>query len=220
MSSGQEVVPFLLGGQMRHGRSLGLVGRGHPGARLLVSDSLDACAMHVGLLARRALERAIPIKAGVDVVLVVLARNRAADRALPAISEATALQAERRHVRRHQSVRAAGPRAGRAHPPRRSPSPSRWGPVPDRVEVVRIVIGERHEQPQDRGYGGTHPRPELAPPHAVRHEEQDRHARRRDEPRDRDVQVTDVVIERRAESRIASLPRRPAPGIPSSRTRP
>ena len=71
--------------------------------------------------------------------------------------------------------------------------------VPERVEVVRVVVGKRHEQTQDGGHRRTHPRPELAPTDAISHEEQDGHAGRGDEPRDRDVQVPDVVEQGRAE---------------------
>ncbi len=67
---------------------------------------LHARAKDVGLLARGAPQRAIPVRAGVQVVLVVFAGDGSADRALPAVREAAALRAEQRRLYGHHPLRA------------------------------------------------------------------------------------------------------------------
>jgi Voltage gated chloride channel len=87
-------------------------------ARLVIErGGSDAGAVHVGLLARGAPQGAVPVRAGVQMVLVVFAGDRSADRALPAVREATALRAEQRRLHRHHALRAAStPRNAQSAP--------------------------------------------------------------------------------------------------------
>ena len=71
--------------------------------------------------------------------------------------------------------------------------------VPEGVEVVRVVSRQRHGERQHGSGHRSHPRPKLPPADPEDHEEQHREARRGDEPRQRDMQMADLLVERWAE---------------------
>ncbi len=67
------------------------------------------------------------------------------------------------------------------------------------VEVVRVVRGQRDGQPEHRRSDRCHIGPQLAAPHPVPRQRRGGEPGGGDEPRDRDVQVRDVVEQREAE---------------------
>ena len=71
-----------------------------------VAREHDPGHLHVGLLARSAPQGAVPVRAGVQMMLVVFAGDRSADGALPAVREAAALRAEQCRLHRHHALRA------------------------------------------------------------------------------------------------------------------
>jgi hypothetical protein len=64
-------------------------------ARSAPAPRLHARAMDVGLLTRGASQRAIPVRARVEMLLIVLAGDRTADRAPPAVRGSAAPRTER-----------------------------------------------------------------------------------------------------------------------------
>jgi hypothetical protein len=67
------------------------------------------------------------------------------------------------------------------------------------VEVVGVVRGQRDGEPEHRCGDRGHIGPQLAAPHPVPSQCRGGQSGGGDEPRDRDVQVRDVVVQREAE---------------------
>jgi hypothetical protein len=90
--------------------------------------------------------------------------------------------------------------------------------VAEGVEVVRVVGRKSDRESQNRRRDGTDPCPALTPSHAICDQEQHRQTGCGDEPRNGDLQMTDVLVERRAELLDLVLPDFTSFGpMPSSR---
>lgn len=98
----QAIERFTAMGMDRHATETGKF-LASPLARRANRTRLDACAVHVGLLASRTPERAITVGPHVEVTRIVLARDRPADRALPAVRGTAALRTEQRLRRHHRT---------------------------------------------------------------------------------------------------------------------
>jgi hypothetical protein len=114
------------------------------GARLLGTRCLVGLshtgAEDVGLVARGAPDRAVTIGADVQMPGVVLARHRATDGALPAVTLASALRAHQRLRLCHRWITPSGSR-DRRH----AAGPSTRNPPPAPVQLLRAATMPRKE---------------------------------------------------------------------------